>query len=139
MYKSSLGPPAAPSLPQLPPYEFAKRLFAAQYIYIGTIFSFLQPHVFESRLQKMYSNSLDLNVRDDCLAFVQVLLIFAYGKFPLLPETSAVLDNTRCFFALSTMLHADRDSQVRCKSVRKPVLVLVGLCLSVFPDTSFRS
>jgi proline utilization trans-activator len=80
MYKSSLSRPAAPTLPQLPPYEFARRLFAAQYIYIGTIFSFLQPHVFEARLQQVYSNSLDLEKQDDCLALCQVLLIFAYGQ-----------------------------------------------------------
>jgi proline utilization trans-activator len=80
MYKSSLQRPDAPTLPQLPPYEFAKRLFQSQYIYIGTIFSFLQPHVFELRLQQLYSNTLDLSNQDDCLAFCQVLLIFAYGQ-----------------------------------------------------------
>ncbi|OCT46780.1 C6 transcription factor [Cladophialophora carrionii] len=80
MYKSSLKRPASLTLPQLPPYEFARRLFFAQHIYIGTIFSFLQPHVFESRLQKVYSNTLDLAKQDDCLAFCQVLLIFAYGQ-----------------------------------------------------------
>ncbi|KAJ9605007.1 Transcriptional activator [Cladophialophora chaetospira] len=80
MYKTSLKRPASLALPQLPPYEFAKRLFAAQYIYIGTIFSFLQPHVFESRLQQIYSNTMNLNNHEDCLVFCQVLLIFAYGQ-----------------------------------------------------------
>lgn len=82
MYKdpSSLRRPPAPTLPQLPPYEFAKRLYAAQYIYIGTIFSFLQPHTFESKLQQVYNGPPDLQSREDCLVFCQMLLIFAYGQ-----------------------------------------------------------
>lgn len=82
MYKdpSSLRRPTVPSLPQLPPYEFAKRLFSEQYIYIGTIFSFLQPHTFERRLQQIYSSPPDLKNREQCLAFCQILLIFTYGQ-----------------------------------------------------------
>ena len=89
MHKSSLSRPAVPTLPQLPPYKFALRsLFAAQYIYIGTIFSFLQPHVFESRLQRVYgsklqqvyNNALNLTDQDDCLVLCQVFLILAYGE-----------------------------------------------------------
>jgi len=64
----------------LPPYDFAKRLYSAQYIYIGTIFSFLQPHVFETRLRQIYSHPPDLENREECLAFCQMLLIFAYGQ-----------------------------------------------------------
>lgn len=82
MYKdpSSLQRPPAPVLPPLPPFEFAKRLYGAQYIYIGTIFSFLQPHAFETRLQNIYSHPPDLNNREECLAYCQILLIFAYGQ-----------------------------------------------------------
>jgi len=82
MYKdpSSLRRPPAPILPQLPPYDFAKRLYTAQYIYIGTIFSFLHPHVFEARLQQIYKHPPDPENREECLAFCQILLIFAYGQ-----------------------------------------------------------
>ncbi|KAL2427044.1 hypothetical protein ABEF95_007372 [Exophiala dermatitidis] len=82
MYKdpSSLRRPKSPVPPQLPPYEFARRLFAAQYIYIGTIFSFLQPHTFEARLQQIYSRAPNLENREECLAYCQILLIFAYGQ-----------------------------------------------------------
>jgi proline utilization trans-activator len=80
MYKSSLQRPSSSSLPQLPPYEFARRLFEAQYIYIGTIFSFIMPSVFAARLQRVYSNALNMKKPDDRLTLCQVLLIFAYGQ-----------------------------------------------------------
>jgi proline utilization trans-activator len=82
MYKdpSSLSRPAVLTLPQLPPYEFAKRLFAAQYVYIGTIFSFLQPHVFEQRLSQIYKRPPDPQNREECLTYCQILLILAYGQ-----------------------------------------------------------
>ena len=82
MYKdpSSLSRPSAPVLPQLPPYNFAKRLYSAQYIYIGTIFSFLQPDLFEVRLQQVYSHPPDPKNREECLAFCQILLVLTYGQ-----------------------------------------------------------
>ncbi|EXJ96272.1 hypothetical protein A1O1_01398 [Capronia coronata CBS 617.96] len=82
MYKdpSSLQRPQSHILPQLPPYEFAKRLFVAQYMYIGTIFSFLQPDDFETRLQQIYSCPPNLENREECLTYCQILLIFAYGQ-----------------------------------------------------------
>lgn len=82
MYKdpSSLSRPKVPTLPQMPPYEFAKRLFAAQYIYIGTIFSFLQPHIFEQRLLQVYKHPPNLESREECLTYCQILLILAYGQ-----------------------------------------------------------
>lgn len=66
--------------PRLPPYDVAKRLFASQYNYIGTIFRFIEPQVFESRLEWIYSQEPDLSARDDCLAYCQILLIFAFGQ-----------------------------------------------------------
>ncbi|KAK5461123.1 Transcriptional activator [Exophiala xenobiotica] len=82
MYKdpSSLQRPSAPILPQLPPYEFARRLYSAQYIYIGTIFSFLQPDTFEKRLQQAYAHPPNLGNREECLSYCQILLILAYGQ-----------------------------------------------------------
>ena len=65
---------------QLPPYDFAKRLFASQYNYIGTIFSFLEPPVFEARLQWVYSEEPDLSIRGNCLAYCQILMTFAFGQ-----------------------------------------------------------
>jgi proline utilization trans-activator len=67
-------------LPELPPYDFAKRLYAAQHMYIGTIFSFLQPQDFEKRLEWVYSQGPDFSVREACLSYCQILMIFAYGQ-----------------------------------------------------------
>lgn len=72
--------PPNPSLPQLPPYEFANRLFAAQHIYIGSIFSFLQPRHFEERLQVVYTRAPDVSNREDCLKFCQILCVLAFGQ-----------------------------------------------------------
>jgi proline utilization trans-activator len=86
MYNDSswLWQPPDEDLPHLPPYEVARRLFQAQYIYIGTIFSFLRPEDFDNRLNRIYkqledSQTPDLSSREACLAFCQILLIFAYG------------------------------------------------------------
>ncbi|KEY80002.1 transcription factor C6 [Aspergillus fumigatus] len=67
------------TLPQLPPYEFAKRLFWVQYAYIGTIFSLLQPEDFEERLNAVYHHPPDFSNRESCLVYCQVLLVIAYG------------------------------------------------------------
>lgn len=82
MYKdpSSLQRPQTPILPQLPPYEFAKSLYRTQYIYIGTIFAFLPQDAFEKRLKQAYSRPPDLANREECLAYCQILLIFAHGQ-----------------------------------------------------------
>ncbi|XP_751309.3 transcription factor domain-containing protein [Aspergillus fumigatus Af293] len=67
------------TLPQLPPYEFAKRLFWVQYAYIGTIFSLIQPEDFEERLNAVYHHPPDFSNRESCLVYCQVLLVIAYG------------------------------------------------------------
>jgi proline utilization trans-activator len=74
------------ALPQLPPYDFAKRLYGAQHIYIGTIFSFLQPQDFEKRIEWVYSHVPDFSVPEACLSYCQILLIFAYGQMYSLNE-----------------------------------------------------
>lgn len=72
--------PSVSPLPQLPPYEHAKQLYAAQYAYIGSIFSFLSPTVFGEHMHEIYSKPLDLTDRQNCLIYCQVLLMFAYGQ-----------------------------------------------------------
>jgi proline utilization trans-activator len=72
--------PHVSALPQLPPYEQAMRLHAAQYEYIGTIFSFLDTRVFSDRLKHIYSEPLDFTDREACLRYCQVLLCLAYGQ-----------------------------------------------------------
>ncbi len=70
-------------VPDLPPLDQAKRLYGAQHMYIGTIFSFLQPQDFETRLELVYSQDpedADLSSREACLSYCQILLIFAYGQ-----------------------------------------------------------
>lgn len=76
---SSLRRSVTRALPQLPPYEFAKRLFWVQYSYIGTIFSLIQPHDFEERLEIVYNQPPDFSNRESCLVYCQVLLVIAFG------------------------------------------------------------
>ncbi|RAK98455.1 transcription factor domain-containing protein [Aspergillus ibericus CBS 121593] len=76
---SSLRRSVPRSLPQLPPFEYAKRLYWVQYVYIGTIFSLIQPHDFEERLHIVYSQPPDLLNRESCLVYCQVLLVIAFG------------------------------------------------------------
>lgn len=69
-----------PEMPQLPPFDFAKRLYFAQHAYIGTIFSFLDEQSFQQRLEHVYASPPDPTNRDDCLIYCQVLLVFAFGQ-----------------------------------------------------------
>lgn len=65
---------------RLPPIEIARQLFAAQYTYIGTIFSFTSPAAFDQLLQEAYQGPPELSDRDACLAHAKVLVILAFGK-----------------------------------------------------------
>jgi len=76
---SSLRRPVASALPQLPPFEFAKRLFWVQYSYIGTIFSLIKPSEFEERLAFVYHQPPDFSHRETCLIYCQTLLVIAFG------------------------------------------------------------
>ncbi|KAF3389155.1 Proline utilization trans-activator [Penicillium rolfsii] len=76
---TSLRRPIAHSLPQLPTFEFAKRLFWVQYAYIGTIFSLIQPKQFEERLEIVYRQPHDFSHRENCLIYCQSLLVMAFG------------------------------------------------------------
>ncbi|CAG8029852.1 unnamed protein product [Penicillium olsonii] len=75
----SLRRPVGGALPQLPPFEFAKRLFWVQYTYIGTIFSLIIPAEFEERLDLVYHQPLDFSNRESCLVYCQALLVIAFG------------------------------------------------------------
>ncbi|GES59638.1 C6 transcription factor [Aspergillus terreus] len=76
---TSLRQSASRSLPQMPPFEFAKRLFWVHYTYIGTIFSLIQPRDFEERLHVVYNQPPDFSNRESCLVYCQVLLVIAFG------------------------------------------------------------
>lgn len=76
---SSLRRPVGGTLPQLPPFEFAKRLFWVQYAYIGTIFSLIHPAEFEERLDLVYHQPLDISHRESSLVYCQTLLVIAFG------------------------------------------------------------
>lgn len=85
-------PDALPSRPhqslrprsRLPPVDMARRLFAAQYMYIGTIFAFTDPgDSFERLLAGAYHHrggAPDPRDRDGCLARAKVLLVLAFGQ-----------------------------------------------------------
>ena len=64
----------------LPPYNIAKRYFAAQYTMIGTIFAFVLPEVFEYQLQQAYIGPPNPDDPAACLEYCEVLLILAFGQ-----------------------------------------------------------
>jgi proline utilization trans-activator len=64
----------------LPPATFAKRLYSAQHSYIGTIFAFCTPEMFEEQLQQAYRGPPDVGDREACLAYCQTLLVLAFGQ-----------------------------------------------------------
>lgn len=69
---------------RLPPVDMARRLFAAQYMYMGTIFAFTDPgDSFERLLAGAYrggDGAPDPRDRDGCLAHAKVLLVLAFGQ-----------------------------------------------------------
>lgn len=65
---------------RLPPLDIARQLYAAQYTYIGTIFSFTDPTAFEKLLLEAYRGPPELGNRDACLAYAKLLVILAFGK-----------------------------------------------------------
>lgn len=67
-----------------------KRLFWAQYGYIGTIFDFLQPDDFQKRLDQVYYQPPDLSNRDMCLVYCQILLVFSFGLLYSINQWSGV-------------------------------------------------
>ncbi|KAK1146751.1 Transcriptional activator [Aspergillus melleus] len=69
-----------PMLPQLPPYEHAKRLYQGQHAYLGTIFSFVRDPDFYRRLDMVYSRPPNVGDREDCLVYCQMLLVFGFGQ-----------------------------------------------------------
>ncbi|KIW43387.1 uncharacterized protein PV06_04496 [Exophiala oligosperma] len=77
---SWLRRPVNGEVPQLPPFEFAKRLYSAQRSYIGTIFSFLDDDEFFPRLERVYSRPPDPADQEACLVCCQVLLVLALGQ-----------------------------------------------------------
>lgn len=70
----------SPMLPQLPPYEHAKRLYQGQHAYLGTIFSFVRDADFYRRLDVVYSRPPHVGDREDCLVYCQMLLVFGFGQ-----------------------------------------------------------
>jgi proline utilization trans-activator len=72
--------PSVSILPQMPPYDFAKRLQAAQHMYIGTIFSFIEHKAFDQRLRSIYLQNPDFSDHEECLSYCQILLVLAYGQ-----------------------------------------------------------
>lgn len=65
---------------RLPPIDIARQLFAAQYTYIGTIFSFTDHAAFEQLLQEAYLGPPDVSDQNACLAQSKLLVILAFGK-----------------------------------------------------------
>lgn len=65
---------------RLPPVDICRRLFAAQYTYIGTIFAFSDPDTFDSLLVSARRGPPDATDKDACLSYAKVLVILAFGQ-----------------------------------------------------------
>ncbi|KAH8888416.1 hypothetical protein GQ53DRAFT_238696 [Thozetella sp. PMI_491] len=65
---------------RLPPRDVARRLFAAQYTYIGTIFAFTTPELFDEELTIAYRGPPDTADKEACLTYAKVLVILAFGQ-----------------------------------------------------------
>ncbi|XWW99570.1 hypothetical protein V2A60_007580 [Cordyceps javanica] len=64
-----------------PPPHVARRLFAAQYSFIGPIFAFTESkEEFEESLFKAYGGLPDATDREGCLNYAKLLLILAFGQ-----------------------------------------------------------
>jgi proline utilization trans-activator len=79
VHRRSSQPLSRPTV-SLPPFDFAKRLYAAQYLYIGTIFAFTDPESFEENLREFCDRPPDFSDRNDRLSYCQTLLILAFGQ-----------------------------------------------------------
>jgi len=65
---------------RLPPLDVARRLFAAQYTYLGTIFAFTDPANFDRELIAAHRGQPDVSDKDASLAYAKVLVTLAFGK-----------------------------------------------------------
>lgn len=66
---------------RLPPLNIARRLFSAQYSFIGPIFAFTESKdEFERILNDAYNGLPDPSDREACLAYAKLLLILALGQ-----------------------------------------------------------
>ncbi|KAF1931645.1 uncharacterized protein M421DRAFT_98754 [Didymella exigua CBS 183.55] len=65
---------------RLPPWDIARRLFAIQYTYIGTIFCFTDPEAFERSLLEAYQGPPQGSDKEGRLAYAKVLMILAFGQ-----------------------------------------------------------
>jgi proline utilization trans-activator len=65
---------------RLPPMDICRRLFAAQYTYIGTIFAFSDPETFDKLLVSARRGPPDITDKDACLSYAKVLVILAFGQ-----------------------------------------------------------
>ncbi|OAA65362.1 fungal specific transcription factor [Niveomyces insectorum RCEF 264] len=64
----------------LPPVDIARQYFAAQHMYIGTIFSLCDPQTFERHLKEVYEDPPNLADTTSCLMHAKVLAILALGR-----------------------------------------------------------
>lgn len=65
---------------RIPPLDIARRLFAVQYTYIGTIFSFTDPEAFEGSLIEACHGPPESTDKEARLAYAKVLMILAFGQ-----------------------------------------------------------
>jgi proline utilization trans-activator len=65
---------------RIPPLDIARRLFAVQYTYIGTIFSFTDPDAFEQSLLEAHQGPPETSDKEARLRYAKVLMVLAFGQ-----------------------------------------------------------
>lgn len=64
----------------MPLHDIARRLLAAQYTYIGTIFAFSEPQRTFPLLLQAYRGSPDLSDKESRLSYAKILILLAFGQ-----------------------------------------------------------
>ena len=75
----------------LPPVDIARRYFHAQHMYIGTIFAFSDPTMFDRQLMAAYDGPPTGTLVGDpvaCLTYAKLLMILALGRLYSVNRTS---------------------------------------------------
>ncbi|CAK7275064.1 Transcriptional activator [Sporothrix epigloea] len=76
----------------LPPIDIARQYFYAQHMYIGTIFAFSDPAVFDRQLSAAYDGPPSGTVVDNteaCLTYAKIFMILALGQLYSVNRTSS--------------------------------------------------
>ncbi|KFY96601.1 hypothetical protein V500_02392 [Pseudogymnoascus sp. VKM F-4518 (FW-2643)] len=130
--------PLRSTIRPLPSYSTAMHLYAVQHMYIGTVFSFVDPHLFQQRLAQMYEKAPDLSQLDTCLSYCQIMLVFAYGQLYSINQSTGH-DGPPGFSYFTEALEFLPDIREEGSLLFVEVLSLVGYFMMILNrrDTAF--